>query len=70
MEVKTDSTRPMADTRTTDVPLQPDPVIEAYKKDIDRGMLVNNLRRTVDERLRELLRMEAFMDELRRGRRA
>ena len=51
------------------VHLPPDPVIEVYKKDIDRGLLRNNLRRTVEERLRELMRMQAFVAELRRGRR-
>ncbi len=60
----------MADTRTPDVSLRRDPVIEAYKKDIDRAMLRNNLRRTEEERLGELIRMQAFIDAVRRGRRA
>ncbi len=29
-----------------------DPLIEAYKKDVDRTLLRQNLRRTVEERLR------------------
>src|SRR3989304_5267842 len=44
------------------ITVPPDPVIEAYKKDIDRGLLRNNLRRTVDERLLELMRMPRFGD--------
>ena len=34
-----------------------DPVIEAYKRDVDRTLLRENLRKTVDRRLRD---MEAF----------
>jgi hypothetical protein len=35
-----------------------DPVIEAYKKDVDRTLLRENLKLTVDERFR---RFESFM---------
>lgn len=31
--------------------LEPDPVIEAFKKDIDRTLLRENLKLTVEERL-------------------
>ena len=31
--------------------LEPDPVIEAYKKDIDRTLIRENLRLTVEQRL-------------------
>jgi hypothetical protein len=44
-----------------DVSLDPDPVIEAYKKDVDRTLIRENLKLTVDERLRNL---QAFMDAL------
>jgi hypothetical protein len=39
-----------------DVPivLEPDPVIEAYKRDIDRTLLRENLKLTPAERLRKL----------------
>jgi hypothetical protein len=48
-----------------------DPVIEAYKKDVDRTLLRERLRRSVDERLRDLMSMQAFAHELREaGRRA
>lgn len=45
----------------------PDPVVEAYKRDIDRTLLRENLRRTPDERVRELVRLQRFADELKRA---
>lgn len=41
--------------------LPPDPVIEAYKKDVDRTLLHENLKLTVEQRIRKL---EAFMRSL------
>lgn len=41
----------MADTS---IVLEPDPVIEAYKKDIDRTLLREHLKLTPEERLRKL----------------
>jgi hypothetical protein len=50
---------------------EPDPVIEAYKKDVDRTLLRENLKLTVEERLRNLMRLQRFAEEMRRaGRRA
>ena len=37
-----------------EIPLEPDPVIEAYKKDIDRTLLRERLKLTPAERLRDL----------------
>lgn len=35
------------------VPLEsPDPIVKAYKKDVDRTMIRENLRRSIDDRLR------------------
>ena len=51
------------------VSLAPDPVIDAYKKDVDRTIIRENLKRTPDERLQ---RLEAFvrdLDELRHAAR-
>jgi hypothetical protein len=48
-------------------PFEPDPVIEAYKKDVDRTLIRENLRRTVDERLRQLVEMQRFARELERA---
>lgn len=42
-----------------------DPVIEVYKKDIDRTLLRENLRRTPDERFRALMALQRFAHELR-----
>jgi hypothetical protein len=48
-----------------------DPVIEAYKKDVDRTLLRENLKLTVDERFRKFQSFATFANELREaGRRA
>lgn len=44
-----------------------DPVIEAYKKDVDRTLLRENLKLTPEERSRKFERMMALIDELRRA---
>ena len=46
-------------------PLVPDPVIEAYKKDVDVTLLREGLRQTVEERFAALQAMAEFRDELR-----
>ena len=50
-----------------DVSLDPDPVIEAYKKDVDRTLIRENLKLTPDGRLRKL---QAFIDSLHELREA
>jgi hypothetical protein len=47
--------------------LEPDPVIEAYKRDIDRTLIRENLRRTVQERFDRLIELGRFADELHRA---
>ena len=44
-----------------------DPIIEAYKKDVDRTLIRENLRLTVDERFQQLIRLQQFAEELRRA---
>jgi transcriptional regulator with XRE-family HTH domain len=44
-----------------------DPVVEAYKRDVDRTLLRENLGKTVDRRLRD---MEAFRKSVGKLRRA
>jgi hypothetical protein len=44
-----------------------DPVIEAYKKDVDRTLIRENLRLTVDERFHQLMKLQEFAEELRRA---
>jgi len=45
--------------------LPPDPVIEAYKKGVDRTLLLENLRKTPDERVRAMISMMELGEELR-----
>ena len=53
------------------VSLQPNAVIEAYKKDVDRTLLRENLKLTPDQRLDKLQAFVRFAAELREaGRRA
>lgn len=50
---------------------EPDPVVEAYKRHIDRTLLRENLRRSVDERVRNLMALQRLAEEARRaGRKA
>jgi len=51
----------------TTTELEPDPVIEAYKKDIDRTLIRENLKLTVEQRLENLERLQQFADEIRRA---
>ena len=44
-----------------------DPVIEAYKKDIDRTMLRENLKRTVQERVDAFLAFMKAREEFKRA---
>lgn len=46
-------------------------MIEAYKKHVDRTLLRERLKLSVEERLRDLMRLQAAAEELRRaGRQA
>lgn len=53
-----------------DQPLESDPVIELYKRDIDRTLIRENLKRTVEERLEALMELQSFAEELRRAGRS
>ncbi len=48
-------------------PLEPDPAVEAYNKDIDRTLIRENLRCTVEERFLKLMALQRFAEELRRA---
>lgn len=48
-----------------DLPL--DPVIEAYKKDVDRTLLRENLKRSPEERVRNLMQLQRTAEELRKA---
>lgn len=60
----------MADTNPTlrgsgEAALTPDPVIDAYKRDVDRTLLREQLGRTIDERVRRMIAALRLADELR-----
>jgi hypothetical protein len=42
-------------------------VIEAYKKDVDRTLLRENLKLTTAERIEKMIAVLAFAEELRRS---
>jgi hypothetical protein len=51
--------------------LPPDPVVEVYKKDVDRTLFDRNLALSLSERIEQLQRFVAFLSEmLEAGRRA
>lgn len=51
-------------------PHTPQPVIEAFKKDIDRTLIRENLKLSHEERLLKLMQLQRFAQELRHaGRR-
>jgi hypothetical protein len=63
----TEHLMPELTKRKTDL----DPLIEAYRKDIDITLIHENLRLTVDQRFQQLMRMQQFAEELQRaGRKA
>lgn len=45
----------------------PDPVVEAYKQHVDRSLIRENLKRSVEERLEALMQLQRFAEELRRA---
>lgn len=57
-------------TPLLDVEPETDPVIEAYKADVDRTLLRESLRKTPEQRIEDLQRLHDFASELQRaGRR-
>ena len=48
---------------------EPDAVIEAYKKDVDRTLIRENLKLTAQQRLDKLAAMLSFAAELQRAMR-
>jgi hypothetical protein len=47
-------------------PLQSNPVIEDYKRHVDRTLIRENLRLSVTERFEKLMALQKFAEELRR----
>ena len=44
-----------------------DPVTEAYKKDVDRTLLRENLKLDPEDRLRQLMELQRFAEELQKA---
>jgi hypothetical protein len=44
-----------------------DPVVEFYKRGVDRTLIRENLRRSPEDRLRALQALQRFADEVRRA---
>jgi hypothetical protein len=51
-------------------PAKADRLVEELKKDVDRTLIRENLKLTVEERLVQLMRLQEFAEELRRAGRA
>lgn len=49
---------------------EPDPVIESYKRDIDRTLLRENLKLTIEQRFLKLCELQRLASELRKARTA
>ena len=60
---KADYNKTMFETETE---REPDSVIEAYKKDVDRTLIRENLKLSVQERLDNLVRLQEFAEELQK----
>jgi hypothetical protein len=50
-----------------DFPFEPDPVIEAYEKDVDRTLIRGNPKLTPGQRVQRLIEFHRFAEELRRA---
>lgn len=51
-------------------PMEPDPIIELYKKDVDRTLIRENLKLTVEQRFLRLMELQRFAEELQRAGKA
>jgi hypothetical protein len=49
------------------VSLEPSPVVEAYKRDVDRTLLRENLKLTPDERMKKMIAALRLMVEVSRA---
>lgn len=51
-----------------DLQMETDPVIEVYKKDVDRTLLRENLKCTVEKRFLNLMALQRLAEELQKNR--
>jgi hypothetical protein len=49
------------------ISLEADPVIEAYKRDVDRTLIRENLKLTPEQRLQKMISVLRYHEELRRS---
>jgi hypothetical protein len=57
--------------RFLDQAIEPNPIIEVFKRDIDRTLIRKNLQLSHEERLLQLMDLQQFAQELRQaGRQA
>jgi hypothetical protein len=47
-----------------------DPIIELYKRDVDRTLIRENLKLTVTQRFEQLMALQRFAEEMQRAGRA
>ncbi len=47
-----------------------DAILDLYRRDVDRTMIRENLKRTVEERIEQLVELQKAAEELRRAGRA
>jgi hypothetical protein len=45
--------------------IQPDPVIDAFKHDVDRTLIREQLKRSIDERVRNMIAALRLVEKLR-----
>ena len=45
-----------------------DDIIDLYKRDVDVSLIVENLKRSVEERLERLSAFQSFIEDMRAGR--
>ena len=58
----------MGDRMTLDsISLEPSPAVEAYKRDVDRTLIRENLKLSPSERLAKLISTLRFVEEVRRS---
>lgn len=60
----------MSERLSLDIASSPDPVIEAYKKDVDRTLIRENLEKSHEERVLALEAMLEVVYEVRRAGKA
>jgi hypothetical protein len=60
----------VSETLSLDIAASTDPVIQAYKKDVDRTLLQENLKRSHEERVLALEAMLEVVYEVRRAGKA